>query len=99
MRCGWVGKEIWFFSELVVEGLVDFQSKVSQVMKTIGLAFNDFNFVVHPFQLTSVDGVIAVVDDSVTVPFQHSDKRVHRSIVKGSSKIAPLIEGLGCPSS
>ena len=30
-----------FFSELVVEGLVDFQSKVSQVMKTIGLAFND----------------------------------------------------------
>ena len=91
--------KIWFFSELVVEGLVDFQGKVSQVMKTIGLAFNDFNFVIHPFQPTSVDGVITVVDDSVTVPFQHPDKCVHGSIVKGSSKIAPLIECLGGPSS
>ena len=67
-------------------------------MKTIGLAFNDFNFVIHPLQLTSVDGVITVVDDSVTVPIEHSDKCVHRSIVKGSSKIAPLIECLDSPT-
>jgi hypothetical protein len=36
-------------------------------MKSIGFAFNDFDFVVYPFQLTGVDGVITVVDDPVTV--------------------------------
>jgi len=37
-------------------------------MESIGFAFNDFNFVIDPFQLTGVDGVIAVVDDTVTIP-------------------------------
>ena len=89
----------WFFSKLVVEGLVDFQSKVSQIMKTICLSLDDLDFVIHPFQLASVDGVIAVINDPVSVPIQHSDKGVDRSIVKGSRQSAPLIEGFGGPSS
>lgn len=61
-------RKIWFFSQLVVERLVDFQCKIAYIMKSIGFALNDFNFVVYSFQLTGVDGVITVVDDSVTVP-------------------------------
>jgi len=37
-------------------------------MESIGFAFNDFNFVIYPFQLAGVDGVIAAVDDTVTMP-------------------------------
>ena len=68
-------------------------------MKTICLSLDDLDFVIHPFQLASVDGVIAVINDPVSVPIQHSDKGVDRSIVKGSRQSAPLIEGFGGPSS
>jgi hypothetical protein len=50
-----------FFSGSVVESLVNFQCKVAQVMKAVGLAFDDFDLVVHPFQFTGVDGVVTVV--------------------------------------
>ncbi len=38
-------------------------------MKSIGFAFNDFNFIVYSFQLTGVDGVITVVDDPALGPY------------------------------
>ena len=38
-------------------------------MKSIGFTFNNFNFIVYPFQLSGVDGVITVVDDSITVRY------------------------------
>ena len=50
-----------FFSDLVVASLKDFQGKVAQIMKAVGLALDDFDFVVHPFQLAGVDGVVTVV--------------------------------------
>ena len=53
--------KIWFFSDLVVESLIDFQGKVANIMKAIGFAFDDFDLVVHPLEHTSVDGVITVV--------------------------------------
>jgi len=53
--------KIRFFSGSVVESLVNFQCKVAQVMKAVGLAFDDFDLVVHPFQFTGVDGVVTVV--------------------------------------
>jgi hypothetical protein len=52
---------MWFFSELVVASLVDFQGKVAQIVKAIGFAFDDFDLVVDPFQFAGVDGVITVV--------------------------------------
>ena len=64
---GYVGFYIWFFSELVGESLIDFQCKVAYITESIGFALNDFNFVIYPFYLTSVDGVIAVVEDTVTM--------------------------------
>ena len=51
---------LWFFSELVVESLIDFQGKVSQVVNAVGLAFDDLDLVVDPFQFAGVDGVITV---------------------------------------
>jgi len=50
-----------FFSDLVVASLVDLQRKVTQIVRAIGLAFDDFDSVVDPFQLSGVDGVITVV--------------------------------------
>ena len=38
-----------FFSRLVGESLVNFQRKVSQIMKSVSFTFNDFNFVIHTF--------------------------------------------------
>jgi hypothetical protein len=62
---------IWFFSHLVVESLVDFKSKVSQIMEAVSFTFNDLDFVIHSFQFTVMDRVIAVVKDTISVSFQH----------------------------
>ena len=66
-------------------------------MEPIGFAFDNFNFVVYPLKLSGVDGVIAMVDDPVTVTVQHFNKSVYRSYFKGASQIAPLIESLFSP--
>jgi len=60
---------IWFFSQLVEESLIDFQGKVAQVMKSIGFAFDDFDFVIHPLQLSGVDRIITVIEDAVSISF------------------------------
>ncbi len=60
---------IWFFSQLVEESLIDFQRKVSQVMISVGFTFDDFDFVIHPFQLSGVDRIITVIEDAVSISF------------------------------
>ena len=60
---------IWFFSQLVEESLIDFQGKVAQVMKSVGFTFDDFDFVIHPFQLSGVDRIITVIEDAVSISF------------------------------
>jgi len=52
---------LWFFSNLVVESLIDFQRKVAQIMVPIGFAFDNFNFIVYPFQLSSMDGIFTMI--------------------------------------
>jgi hypothetical protein len=54
--------------------LIDFQRKVAQIPEAIGFAFNDFDFVVNPFDLTGVDGIITVIDNTVTVALKHVGK-------------------------
>lgn len=44
-------------------------------MKPIGFAFDNFNFIVYPLKLSGMDGVIAAVDDPVTVPVQHFNNK------------------------
>ncbi len=77
---------MWFFSRLVVESLVDFQCKVAQIVESIGFSFNDFYLVIHPFKFSGVNGVIAVIEDTVAMSFQHVGKGVHRWVVYGSGQ-------------
>ena len=66
-------------------------------METIGFTFNDFYLVIHPFKFSGMNGVIAVIEDAISIVFQRVCKLGHRLLVEGSSQLAPLIECLGCP--
>lgn len=67
---------MWFFSELVEKSLVNFKRKVSQIVKAISFTFNDFNFVINPFQFTGMDGILTMVKDAITMAFKHFYKTV-----------------------
>jgi len=45
-------------------------------MKAVGFAFNDLNFVIHPFQFTGMDGVFTMVQDAITMAFKHFHEAV-----------------------
>ena len=75
-----------FFSRLVVESLIDFQCKVAKIMESISFSFNDFYLVIHPFKFSGVNGVIAVIENTVAISLQHGDKGVHRPVVYGSGQ-------------
>ena len=46
-------------------------------MKSIGFAFDNFNFVVDPLKLSGMDGVIAVVDDPVPMAVNQVQFVIH----------------------
>jgi len=46
-------------------------------MKAVGFTFDDFNFVINPFQFACVDGVITVIENAILVSFQHISKTVN----------------------
>jgi hypothetical protein len=37
------------------------------VVESIGLSFDDFYFIIHPFKFSSMNGVIAVIEDTVAI--------------------------------
>ena len=43
-------------------------------MEPISFSFNDFDFVVNPFDFASMNGVVAMIDDAVTVAIKHLGK-------------------------
>ena len=63
--------KIWLFSNLVEESLVNFQLKISQIMKAIGFTFNDLDFVIHSLQFTGMDGIFTMVQDAIAMAFKH----------------------------
>ena len=40
-------------------------------MKAICFPFNDFDFIINPFQLTIMDGMFTVIKDAITMVFKH----------------------------
>ena len=50
-------------------------------MKTVSLAFNDLDFIIHPFEFTGMDRVVTVINDSVAIAFQHTRKSVYRGVL------------------
>jgi len=61
----------WLFSNLVEESLVNFQLKISQVMKAVSFTFNDFDFVINPLQFTGMDWIFTMVQDAIAMAFKH----------------------------
>ena len=88
-----------FFSELVEESLVNFQRKVSQVMKTIGFTFNDLDFVIHPFQFASMDGIFTMVQDAIAMVFKHFCEAVQSAMIQRTGQCTPMIQRLTGPGS
>ena len=68
-------------------------------MESVGFTLNDFYLVIYPFQFSGVDGVIAVVKDTVSIASQRVCEFGHRLMVQSSCKGTPGINGLGCPGS
>ncbi len=44
-------------------------------MKAVGLSLDDLDLVVDPLQLTGVDGVVTVVEDSLAISLAASGRR------------------------
>jgi hypothetical protein len=84
--------KLWFFSNLVEESLVNFQRKISQVMITIGFTFNDFDFVINPFQFTGMDGIFAMIQDAIAIAFEHFYEAVESAIIQRAGKRTPMIQ-------
>lgn len=40
-------------------------------MEAVCLPFNDFDFIIHPFEFSGMDGKVAVVQNAVSIPVQH----------------------------
>ena len=45
-------------------------------MEPIGLAFDDFNFVIDAFKFASVDSILAMIKNAIMIPIQHLGKRI-----------------------
>ena len=87
-----------FFSNLVEESLVNFQLKISQVMKAVGFTLNDLDFVIHPFQFSGMDGIFTMVQDAIAMAFKHFYKAVQRAIIQRAGKLTPMIQCFAGPS-
>jgi len=50
-------------------------------MKAVGLSFDDFYFVVYPFNFTGMNLVITMIQDTVSMSFQHSYEAGNRGMI------------------
>jgi hypothetical protein len=55
-----------------------------QIMEAISLSFNHFDLIIYPFQDSGMNGVFAVVQDSITIAIQHPGKLGDRSLPEGA---------------
>ena len=68
-------------------------------MEAIRFTFNDFNFVIHPFEFTGMNGVLTVIQDSITISIKHLGKGVHRPVVQATGQGTPIIQRFFRPAS
>ena len=45
-------------------------------MKAIGFSFNNFDFIIHPFQFSIMDGIVTMIKDAIAISFKHVSKTV-----------------------
>ena len=51
-------------------------------MKTISFAFNDFDFVIDPFQFAGIDWIITMVQNTVAIAFNHLSEAVQGAMIQ-----------------
>jgi len=68
-------------------------------MRTISLAFNEFDFVIHPFQSASMDGILTMVHDAIAMAFKHVCKSVQSTMIQRAGQLTPMIQCFTGPCS
>ena len=63
-------------------------------MKAISFTFNNFDFVVGTFKLTSSDRIISMIKNAILKKSQAFDKRINRWMVNMAGHLAPVIQRL-----
>jgi hypothetical protein len=61
-------------------------------MKAVGLAFDDLDLVVNPFEFSGMDVEIAVVQYAIAIPFQHFRKAGQRRVLYRSCQGTPVVQ-------
>ena len=68
-------------------------------MKPIGFTFNDLDFVIHPFQSASMDGILTMVQDAIAMAFKHRCKAVQSTMIQRAGQRTPMIKCFASPGS
>lgn len=68
-------------------------------MKTIGFTFNDLDFVINPFQLTSMEGILTMVQNAIAMAFKHFYEAVQSAMIQRAGQFTPMIQCFASPSS
>lgn len=68
-------------------------------MVAVSLSLNDFDFIVHTFQLSSMDGVVAVIQDAIAVCLQHACELLDLRMWDTPGQGTPFFQGFNGPGS
>ena len=52
-------------------------------MESVGFPFNNLDFVIHPFNFTIVNGIIAVIKDTISIFIERFFKGCYGFLVQG----------------
>ena len=66
-------------------------------MVSIGSSFDDFDFVINPFQFSGMNGVVTVVENPIPVAFKGVGKLGDSFVSDSAGQSAPLIDSLVGP--
>ena len=55
-------------------------------MESIRFTFDDLNLVIHPFEFAGMNGVLAMIQDAITISIKGFSKGVHRPVVQGAGQ-------------
>ena len=55
-----------------------------QIMEAVSLSFDDFDLIIHPFQDSGMNRVIAMIQDPITIVIQHLGEFGDRPMPEGS---------------
>ena len=61
-------------------------------MKAIGFSFNDFDFVIDTFQHTCVNREVAMVENTIFISPNTSNKCINRLMMNGFGQCTPFID-------